>query len=85
MRTVAFHAEAFEDFTRWAQDDPSMFQRIARMLGECAREPFKGIGKAEPLKNQLRGYWSRRLGDQHRLVYKVTQDSIIVASCKYHY
>lgn len=85
MRTVAFHAEAFEDFTQWAREDPKMFQRITRILGECLRDPFKGIGKPEPLGHELRGYWSRRLSDEHRLVYKVTPDSLIVVSCKYHY
>jgi len=85
MRSVAFHGDAFEDFTQWARDDPGVFERLTRLITATARDPFQGIGRPEPLKNQLQGYWSRRISDEHRLVYKVTRDSIVIASCKYHY
>ncbi len=85
MRTVAFHAQAWSEFTDWAQADAKVFERLTRLIGETARDPFQGIGKPEPLKHNLRGFWSRRITDEHRLVYKVTADSIIIASCKYHY
>jgi toxin YoeB len=85
VRTVAFHADAFAQFTAWAAEDSKMFERITRLIVEAAREPFTGIGKPEPLKHQLKGFWSRRINDAHRLVYKATDDMIIVVSCRYHY
>ena len=85
MRLVAFHQRAFEDYSEWAKSDKKVFDRIRRMIIETAKTPFDGIGKPEPLKQQLRGYWSRRITDEHRLVYKVTDDHLIIVSCKYHY
>jgi toxin YoeB len=85
VRTVAFHTDAFEQFTAWAAEDKKMFERITRLIVETAREPFAGIGKPEPLKHELKGFWSRRISDAHRLVYKATDDTIIVVSCRYHY
>lgn len=85
MRTITFHAQAWEDFTGWAEQDQKLIARLVRLISETAKEPFGGIGKPEPLKHQLKGYWSRRITDEHRLVYKVTQEVIIIAGCKYHY
>ena len=85
MRTVAFHAQGWEEFTSWSKDDPKVFERITRLISETAKEPFGGIGKPEPLKHNLKGFWSKRINEEHRLVYKVTADSIIIVSCKYHY
>lgn len=85
MRTIAFHQEALEQYNNWAKIDRKLFDRIHRLILETARNPFTGIGKPEPLKSELRGYWSRRINDEHRLVYKVTEEMIIIASCKYHY
>jgi toxin YoeB len=85
MRTISFHAQGWEDFTGWPQHDPKIFSRLVRLISETAKDPFGGIGKPEPLKHQLKGYWSRRITDEHRLVYKITEDSIIIASCRYHY
>ena len=85
MRRVVFHGKAFEQFTGWAKEDPALFERLTRLITESSRDPFVGIGKPEPLRNELKGYWSRRLTQEHRLVYKVTDDSIIIASCRYHY
>jgi len=85
MRTVAFHAQGWTEFTEWAKIDTKVFERLTRLISETARDPFGGIGKPEPLKHNLQGYWSRRITDEHRLVYRVTADSIIIASRKYHY
>ena len=65
--------------------DKKLFERIRRLIIETTKTPFDGIGKPEPLKNELKGYWSRRLTDEHRLVYKVTDEQIIIVSCRYHY
>ena len=85
MRTVSFHADAFADYTDWAKRDPKMFERITRLIVETLRDPFGGIGKPEPLKQKLQGCWSRRINDEHRLVFKVTEDALIIISCRYHY
>lgn len=85
MRQVHFHTEAFAQFTAWATTDPALFERLTRSIGETVRQPFEGVGKPEPLKHQLKGYWSRRISAEHRLVYKVTAEAIVVVSCRYHY
>ena len=66
MRKITFHQNAFEDFTDWAKDDKKLFERLRRLISETAKEPFDGIGKPEPLKGDLKGYWSRRINDEHR-------------------
>jgi toxin YoeB len=83
MRIVAFHQSAFEQYNDWAAVDKKVFERLRRLITEAARTPFGGIGKPEPLKGDLKGYWSRRINDEHRLVYKVTDQQIIIVSCKY--
>lgn len=85
MRRIAFHKDAWEDFAHWATENPKLLQRLLRLIAETAKEPFSGIGKPEPLKHELKGFWSRRITDEHRLVYKVTDEEIFIASCKYHY
>ena len=85
MRAIAFHQSAFEQYSEWAKIDKKLFERIRRLILDSAKEPFLGIGKPEPLKGDLRGYWSRRITDEHRLVYKVTDEFITIASCKFHY
>ena len=85
MRIVSFHQEAFEQYSDWAKSDKKLFDRLHRLIIETAKNPFDGTGKPEPLKNNLKGYWSRRINDEHRLVYKVTDEQIIIVACKYHY
>jgi toxin YoeB len=85
MRTIAFHQSAFDQYNEWALKDKKTFERLRRLIKETARTPFAGIGKPEPLRRELAGYWSRRITDEHRLVYKVTDNQLIIASCKYHY
>ena len=85
MRIIAFQQSAFEQYNEWALSDKKTFERLKRLIAETARTPFAGIGKPEPLKRELKGYWSRRITDEQRLVYRVTDDQLIIASCKYHY
>ncbi len=85
MRRVVFEANAFEDFTDWGKQDKKTFAKICNLIRDIQRSPFSGLGKPEPLKHDLAGYWSREINEEDRLVYKVTNDAIIVASCKYHY
>ncbi len=85
MKQVVFEKSAFEDFTHWAAIDKKIYQKIITLIKDIDRNPFNGLGKPEALKHQFGGYWSRRITDEHRLVYKVSETSIIVASCKYHY
>ena len=85
MKQVAFEEKAFEDFTNWASQDKKLYTKIIALIKDIKRSPFLGLGKPEPLKHDLSGYWSRRINDEHRLVYKVTDTMIIIASCKYHY
>jgi toxin YoeB len=85
MRNIAFEKQAFEQFTEWAAKDRKIHAKIGSLITDTLRNPFSGIGKPEPLKHDLKGCWSRRITDEHRLVYKVTDDLIIVLSCKFHY
>jgi len=82
---IVFEQSAFEDFTDWASDDKKLYKRLVSLIKETTRNPYTGLGKPEALKHELRGYWSRRINDEHRLVYKVETDRLIIVSCKYHY
>jgi toxin YoeB len=85
MKKVAFEPEGFEQLGQWATEDKKIFKKILELIRDIQREPFSGIGKPEPLKYELQGYWSRRITDEHRLVYKVEEDLLTILSCKYHY
>lgn len=85
MKKIAFEKNAFQDFTEWATSDKNIYKRIIELIKDILHQPFTGIGKPEPLKHELQGYWSRRINDTHRLVYKVSDDDITIISCKYHY
>ena len=85
MRNLQFAPGAFGEFTGWAVADKKLFQRLVRLLEEVCRTPFEGIGKPERLKHGLAGLWSRRLNDEHRLIYQVLDGVIIVMSCRDHY
>ncbi len=84
MRLV-FHETAWEDYLHWQQTDPKLLKRLNALIRECARTPFEGTGKPEPLRGSLSGWWSRRLTREHRLVYRVDGDSLLIAQCRYHY
>ena len=85
MKKISFESKAFEDFTNWLKEDRSIYKKIIILIKDINRSPFLGIGKPEKLKHELSGYWSRRINREHRLVYKVENDEIIIISCKYHY
>jgi len=85
MRKIIFEESAFQDFIEWATIDKKLYQRIVDLIMDILRQPFSGIGKPEPLKYDLKGYWSRRINDEHRLVYKVNDEAVIIVSCKYYY
>lgn len=85
MRAIRFDAAAWADFEFWLGADRKTARRIVRLIDEAARDPFAGIGKPEPLKGDLAGYWSRRIDDEHRLVYRATDDEIRVLAARYHY
>jgi len=85
MRRVAFLPKAFEDFCWWAQEDKKIHARITELIKDIDRNPFVGLGKPEPLKHELQGLWSRRITEEHRLVYRVTVDEIVIVACRFHY
>ncbi len=85
MRDVAFDPNGFEDLAWWIKQDRRTALRIVRMIKEAQRTPFEGIGKPEPLKHELKGCWSRRITQEHRLVYQVKEDTIRILACRYHY
>ena len=84
-KKTSFRPEAFEHFNFWLRTDRRILIRIMDLLSEILRSPFEGKGKPEPLKHQLKGLWSRRITDEHRLVYSVSQDEVTVFSCRFHY
>ena len=85
MRDVEFENDALEEFLDWEKTDKKVFSKIVKLIDECRNDPFTGTGKPEPLKHKLKGYWSRRITHEHRLVYQVTKSSIIIISCRFHY
>ena len=85
MRSLEFDIAALEDLAWWIQQDRKKGLRIVNLIKEVLREPFSGIGKPEPLKYELKGSWSRRIDQEHRLVYQVTEDKIRILACRYHY
>ena len=84
MRLI-FADTAWDDYLYWQQQDRRMVERINKLIKEVRHEPFAGIGKPEPLKHALAGYWSRRMTDEHRMVYRIDGDSMLIAQLRYHY
>ena len=82
---ISFAEKAWEDYLYWQQYDKKILKRINELVKAIKREPWQGIGKPEPLKFEFSSYWSRRIDDQHRLVYKMENDTIYIAQCRYHY
>lgn len=85
MRNIAFEKRAFLEFTEWASIDKKIHAKIIELINDILRTPFTGLGKPEPLKHELQGYWSRRITNEHRLVYKVSDEEVFIVSCKSHY
>ena len=82
---LIFAEQACADYLYWQETDRKMLKRINMLIREIQRDPFSGIGKPEPLKHALAGYWSRRISDEHRIVYKIEGDSLLLAQLRYHY
>lgn len=82
---LIFSEQAWEDYLSWQTDDPKLVLRINALIKECVRTPFKGTGKPEPLRGPLAGWWSRRITQEHRLVYRPTAEGLLIAQCRYHY
>ena len=80
-----FVEESWEDYLYWQKTDKVKLKRINELLKDISRNPFQGIGKPEPLKFKYSGFWSRRIDDEHRLIYQVHDDEILIAKCRYHY
>lgn len=85
MKNLEFDPSAFDDLAWWMETDRKKALRIVKLLKEVQRTPFEGTGKPEALKHELSGCWSRRIDDEHRLVYEVQEDKIRVLACRYHY
>lgn len=82
---LVFAEQAWEDYIYWQQQDKRMVKRINELIREAVREPFAGIGKPEPLKHALAGFWSRRITEEHRMVYKPEKCALLIAQLRYHY
>ena len=82
---LTFTPSAWDDYQWFAEHDRKLLKRINQLIPEMLRTPFEGIGKPEPLKGDLSGYWSRRINGEHRLVYTVKADHLIIVACRYHY
>lgn len=85
MRNITFTTDAWEDYIYWQSQDKKTLRRINELIRDTQRMPFEGIGKPEPLKGNLSGFWSRRIDETNRLVYEVTDAEIAIISCRYHY
>lgn len=82
---LVFVDESWEDYLYWQKTDKKKLKRINELIKDISRNPFDGIGKPEPLKHKYQGFWSRRIDQEHRLIYQVTNDCILIAKCRFHY
>jgi len=85
MKRLIFSKNGWEDYLSWQKEDKKILRKINMLIKEIQRLPYEGKGKPEPLKYDLSGFWSRRIDREHRLVYRVTVDDVIIYSCRYHY
>ncbi|PZN78681.1 MAG: Txe/YoeB family addiction module toxin [Candidatus Methylumidiphilus alinenensis] len=85
VRCIRFVPDAWEAYLYWQEQDRKTLKRINSLISAAAREPFEGIGKPEPLRSNLSGYWSRRIDDTHRLVYRATDNELVIIACRFHY
>lgn len=85
MRAIRFDPDAWEDFRYWLGTDLKIARRVVRIIAEIQRDPFTGIGKPEPLRGELSGYWSRRIDDEHRLIYRADDHEVRILKAQYHY
>jgi toxin YoeB len=82
---LVFSEQAWDDYLYWQKTDKKMLLRINRLISEISRTPHTGTGKPEPLRHALSGYWSRRIDDEHRIVYRATDDAVLIAQLRLHY
>jgi toxin YoeB len=82
---LIFTERAWEDYLHWQANDLKLLTRLNGLIKECTRTPFQGTGKPEPLRGSLSGLWSRRLTQEHRLVYRASDDALTIAQSRYHY
>jgi toxin YoeB len=82
---ICFRDQAWSDYLYWQQSDRKILKRINLLIQDIVRDPFSGIGKPEPLKHDLTGFWSRRIDEEHRLVYTYIDDELVIVQCRYHY
>ncbi|HFQ5221035.1 TPA: Txe/YoeB family addiction module toxin [Vibrio vulnificus] len=85
QRLLSWTVDAWDDYLYWQTQDKKTLKRINKLINDVKRSPFEGIGKPEPLKENLSGFWSRRIDDTNRLVYAVDDKAITIISCRYHY
>ncbi len=85
MKPVQFVNDAYKDYIEWAKENKEIFEKINTLILDIDREFFKGLGKPEPLKKNLQGFWSRRINNEHRLIYRIEKDIIYIYSCHGHY
>ena len=82
---LIFSEQAWQDYLYWQKTDKKILNRINTLIKDISRDPFEGIGKPEALKHALSGYWSRRINDEHRIVYKMQESALLIAQLRYHY
>lgn len=82
---LSWTEDAWEDYEYWQKNSKEKVKQISKLIKAIKRDPFEGIGKPEPLKHDLAGYWSRRIDQEHRLVYEVQDNAIVIVQCRYHY
>ncbi len=82
---VTFAQDAWDDYLYWQTNDRKILERLNSLIKDCQRNPFVGIGKPEPLRGSWSGWWSRRITEEHRLVYRVSESSLLIAQCRFHY
>ncbi len=85
IKRIQWDCDAWNEYCDWQQTNKSVLKRINQLLKDIVRTPFEGLGKPEPLKGNLSGFWSRRIDEKHRIVYAVEHDSVVIISCKGHY
>lgn len=82
---LVFVEESWEDYLYWQATDKQLLARINQLIKDISRDPFKGIGKPEPLRYKYKGFWSRRINNEHRLIYKIEGNQLLIAKCRFHY
>jgi toxin YoeB len=82
---LTFQEDGWDDYLYWQAHDKQRLNKLDGLLRECLRTPYSGTGKPEPLRGEFSGWWSRRIDDEHRLIYRVADDALLIAQCRYHY